>query len=128
MATNSNLTYIESTRKPPVSPSTLGAFFDSVVIISPFYWNFRDDMWQTTHNIARVFAKMAPTVFVEPPVQWNPNSAAFRFYRLLHGIGGARTREAERSLTTFHRRGLPLGSVKFVRNFDLTRNGRSLKN
>jgi glycosyltransferase involved in cell wall biosynthesis len=127
MAKNNNLTDSEAARKPAGSPSTLGVLFDSVVIISPFYWNFRDDMWQTTHNVARVFATMAPTVFVEPPVQWNPRSAEFRFYRLLHGIGGARTRVPERSMTVFHRRGLPLGSVEFVRNFDLTRNARTLK-
>lgn len=110
------------------TPRAGAGLFDSVLMLSPFFWNFRDDMWQTTHNVARVFATLAPTVLVEPPVQWNPRSAEFRFYRLLHGLGGERTRVPEANLTVFHRRGLPMGRVEFVRVFDLARNARSLRN
>jgi len=103
-------------------------WFDSVVVISPFFWNFRDDMWQTTHNVARVFASLAPTLFIEPQVPWNPRNAEFRWDRLLHGVIGKRTRVAESNLTVFRRNGLPMGSTAFVREFDLARNARSVRN
>jgi len=101
--------------------------FDSIVIISPFFWNFHDDMWQTTHQIAREFTRYAPTVFVEPSALWNFGSAEFRVHRLFHSLFGSRTRSPQRNLTVFHQRSLPLGRWKFVRDFDLARNARCLR-
>lgn len=101
--------------------------FDSAVILSPFFWNFRDDMWQTTHHIAREFARLVPTLVVEPPAQWNPSSAEFRVHRVLRALGGSRTRSPQPGLTVFHRRTLPFGRFEVVRDFDLTRNARSLR-
>ena len=60
-----------STRHTSNDPELL---FDSVVILSPFYWNFMDDMWQTTHHVAREFSRFRPTLLVEPFRQWNPGS------------------------------------------------------
>ena len=107
----------------PEAPQKL---FDSTVIFSPFFWNFRDDMWQTTHHIAREFSRTVPTILVEPPVQWNPGSAEFRAHRLIRSVVGARTRSPLLKLTVFHRRGLPLGGLNFVRSFDLARNAHAL--
>lgn len=101
--------------------------FESVVVLSPFFWNFRDDMWQTTHHIARQFARLVPTMFVEPCAPWNFGSAEFRVHRLFHSLFGSRTRSPLHNLTVVHRRSLPLGRWKFVRDFDLVRNARSLR-
>ncbi|SRR6266849_4878987 len=101
--------------------------FDSVVIVSPFFWNFRDDMWQTTHHIARAFAHMVPTVLVEPPPMWNPKNAEFRMHRLFHSLFGRRTRTAEPNLTVFHRRSFPFGRVKTIREFDVAQNAKALR-
>ena len=101
--------------------------FDSVMIVSPFFWNFRDDMWQTTHHIAVEFARLRPTVLVEPPVQWNPRSEQFRAHRLLHNLVGSRISSPRANLVVFHRRSLPLGRYQPIRDFDLARNTRSLR-
>lgn len=101
--------------------------FDSVVILSAFHWNFRDDLLQTTHHIAREFSRLCPTVVVEPPLQWNPGAEHFRVYRLLYGVLGSRTRSPLENLTVFRRRGLPLGRLGTIRDFDLRRNAWALR-
>ena len=101
--------------------------FDSVVVISPFFWNFRDDMWLTTQHIAREFSALVPTLFVEPAPQWNPWSEQFRAHRLISACSGRRTKAAGSNLTVFHRRGLPGGRVPTIRDFDLARNARALR-
>lgn len=101
--------------------------YDSVVILSPFHWNFRDDMWQTTHHIAREFSRLCPTVLVEPAVQWNARAEHFRVYRLLNCLVGSQTRSPSENLVVFRRRSLPLGRFKTIRDFDLRRNARTLR-
>ncbi len=100
---------------------------DSVVVISPYFWNFRDDMWQTTHHVAKTFAQTYPTVFVEPNVPWNPGSEQFRGHRISHSLVGPRTRSPRPNLVVFHRRGIPFGRLRAVREFDLSRNARALR-
>jgi len=100
--------------------------YDSVVILSPFHWNFRDELLQTTHHIAREFSRLYPTVLVEPPLQWNPGAEHFRVYRLLHGLSGSRTLSRWKNLVVFRRRGLPLGRLGTIRDFDLRRNAMAL--
>jgi glycosyltransferase involved in cell wall biosynthesis len=101
--------------------------FDSVVILSPFHWNFRNDLLQTTHHVAREFSRICPTVLVEPSLQWNPRAEQFRLHRLLHGLFGFRTRSPRENLVVFRRRGLPLGRLAIIRQFDLRRNARALR-
>lgn len=101
--------------------------FDSVVVMSPFFWNFHDDMAQTTHHVAREFARMAPTVFVEPPMQWNPRSEQFRLHRLPQNVLGRRVKSPLSNLSVFQRRGLPGGRYAAIREFELARNSRALK-
>jgi len=101
--------------------------FDSVVILSPFHWNFRDDMAGTTHHIAREFSRLCPTLLVEPAVQWNPRAEHFRPHRLAHSLFGARTQSPQENLIVFRRRGLPFGRLGLVRDFDLRRNSRALR-
>ena len=100
---------------------------DSVVILSPFYWNFRDDMWQTTHQIAREFSRRCPTVLVEPAVQWNIRNEYFRFHRLMRSVFRSQTHSPSEHFTVFHRRSLPMGRFEKIRNFDLWRNTKSLR-
>jgi len=101
--------------------------FDSVVIMSPYFWNFRDDTWQTTHQVARQFARLHPTVLVEPAPVWNFGSEQFRLDRLLRDLFSARVKSPLENLLVFHRRGLPGGRYSAIRNFDLSRNARSLR-
>jgi glycosyltransferase involved in cell wall biosynthesis len=101
--------------------------FESVVMISPYLWNFGNEMSQTTHHVARQLSRLCSTVFVEPPVQWNPWSEQFRWRRLPRAMGGDRVRSPEGQLLVLHRRGLPLGRAKPLRAFDLRRNARSLR-
>jgi glycosyltransferase involved in cell wall biosynthesis len=76
---------------------------DGAVVLSPFFWNFRDDMWQTTHHVARALATRVPTILVEPPVQWNPRNAEFRRHRIAAGLFGPRMRQANDGLAIFGR-------------------------
>ncbi|HVB34125.1 MAG TPA: glycosyltransferase [Patescibacteria group bacterium] len=99
---------------------------DQAVVLSPFFWNFRDDMWQTTHHIARALSRRVPTVFVEPPVQWNPWSEEFRAHRVFDSCFRGRQKAAEPGLTVFHRRGFPLGRLEKFRRFQTTSNARAL--
>lgn len=85
---------------------------DAAVVLSPFFWNFRDDMWQTTHHIGRALASRVPTLLVEPPVQWNPHSAEFRLHRIAAGMFSPRVEQADRDLLVFRRRGFPLGRIE----------------
>ncbi len=100
---------------------------DGAVVLSPFFWNFRDDMWQTTHHVARALAARVPTLLVEPPVQWNPRNAEFRLHRIANGILGPRMRRAGDSLDVFGRRGFPLGRVASLGHFQTARNARALR-
>jgi glycosyltransferase involved in cell wall biosynthesis len=100
--------------------------FDSAVVVSPYYWPFRDDMWQTTHHVARELARRYPTVYVEPAPQWDPRSDQFRGYVLADSLFGPRHAPASTNLTVFRRRGLPFGSMRCIRNFDLRRNATVL--
>lgn len=101
--------------------------FDSAVVISPYFWNFRDDMWQTTHHVAQCLARSYPTVLVEPSVPWNVLSEHFRSFRVRQGVFGARLSSPRSGLTVFHRRSLPGGRLSIVRNHDLARNARTLR-
>ncbi len=101
--------------------------FDSLVILSPFPWNFRDDMWQTTHHLAREFSRVCPTLLVEPPAQWYVHNEYFRLHRLGRSLFGSQTRSVGENLAVFHRRGLPMGRLEAIRNFDLQRNAKSLR-
>lgn len=112
---------------PPTTSTRTALPFDSVVIISPFFWNFRDDMWQTTHNIALQFGRRVPTIFVEPSAPWNAGSEQFRLSRLLTSLVGRRTRNAAPNLLVFSRRSLPGGRFEAVRSFDHRRNTKVLR-
>src|SRR5262249_32861382 len=101
--------------------------FESAVIISPFFWNFRDDMWQTTHNVALQFARRFPTILVEPPAPWNGTSEQFRVGRLANSLCGRRVREAAPNLLVFGRRSLPAGRFDVVRRLDHRRNIQALR-
>lgn len=100
--------------------------FDSVVILSPFHWNFGDDLVQTTDHLAREFSRICPTVMVEPPLQWNPRNQHFRVRRTLRGVFGPRTWSPYVNLTVFRRRSFPLGRIGRLRDFDLRRNAEDL--
>ncbi|HVB99619.1 MAG TPA: glycosyltransferase [Candidatus Dormibacteraeota bacterium] len=100
---------------------------ERAVVLSPFFWNFRDDMWQTTHHIARAVARRVPTLFVEPPVQWNPRSEEFRWHRIYASSFGRRMETAGPGLDVFHRRGFPLGRLEAFRKFQGERNARALE-
>src|SRR4029450_11253864 len=100
--------------------------FDSAVVISPYFWNFRDDMWQTTHHVAQCLARRYPTIYVEPSVPWNVFSEHFRGFRVPIGLAGARLSSPRPGLEVFHRRSFPLGRLAVVRNHDLARNAREL--
>lgn len=102
--------------------------FDSVVILSPFHWNFGDDLVQTTDHLAREFSRICPTVLVEPPLQWNPRSPHFRTNRILRGVFGPRTWVPYENVTVFRRRSFPLGRIGGVRAMDLRRNAEDLHN
>jgi glycosyltransferase involved in cell wall biosynthesis len=99
---------------------------DGVVVLSPFYWNFRDDIPLTTQHIAREFARHLPTVLVEPPAQWNPRSEQFRLHRLVQSVLPPRARSPHPGLTVFHRRALPLGRFAALRAADAALNARPL--
>jgi glycosyltransferase involved in cell wall biosynthesis len=101
--------------------------FDSAVVISPFFWNFEPDMWQTTHHVAQELALRCPTVFVEPAPQWGPGSEQFRLGRCARAVWGPRCRMPRPGLTVFHRRGIPFGRSRFVRELDLRRNAAALR-
>lgn len=101
--------------------------FDSVVVLSPFFWNFGDGIPGTTHYIARELARIYPTVFVEPSAQWNPGSEQFGVARVLRAVAGRRTSRVDTRLTVFHRRTLPMGRLESVRHWDLRRNARALR-
>jgi glycosyltransferase involved in cell wall biosynthesis len=103
------------------------AKIDGAVVLSPFFWNFRDDMWQTTHHVARALAARVPTILVEPPVQWNPRNAEFRLHRIANGLLGRRMRPAGDGLEVFGRRGFPLGRLAPMRRFQTARNARALR-
>ena len=103
------------------------AKIDGAVVLSPFFWNFRDDMWQTTHHVARALAARVPTILVEPPVQWNPRNAEFRLHRIANGLFGQRIRQAGEGLQVFGRRGFPFGRVAPLRQFQTARNARALR-
>jgi glycosyltransferase involved in cell wall biosynthesis len=100
---------------------------DGAVVLSPFFWNFRDDMWQTTHHVARALAARVPTLLVEPPVQWNPQNAEFRLHRIANGLAGPRMRRASAGLDVFGRRGFPPGRVGALRRFQTFGNARALR-
>ena len=101
--------------------------FDSVVILSPYPWIFQDGMWQTTHHIAREFARLCPTLLVEPAPQWDPRTEWFQRQGLPRSLFGSRTSAPVANLFVFHRQGLPLGRFSCLRNFALLRNARSLR-
>lgn len=101
--------------------------WDGAVVLSPFYWNFHDDMWQTTHHIACQLALRLPTIFVEPPAQWNPHSAEFRFHRLPPAVFAPRWRAAGRQLTVLRRRGFPCGRFPAIRIAQAHANARALR-
>ena len=102
---------IAPARMPREQRKTI-APIDAAVILSPFFWNFRDDMWQTTHHVARALASRVPTLLVEPPAQWNPSSAEFRLHRIAAGLLSPRVEPADRNLSVFRRRGFPLGRIQ----------------
>ena len=118
-----------------IDPGENGAFgaipaklpFDCAVVLSPFSWNFRDDMMQTTHYVTQELARRCPTVLIEPPVQWNPRGEQFRLHRLPQAVFGRRTRSPQPHLLIFHRRGLPFGRHALPRKFDLARNAKALR-
>jgi glycosyltransferase involved in cell wall biosynthesis len=99
---------------------------DGAVVLSPFFWNFHDDMWQTTHHIARALAARVPTLLVEPPVQWNPRNAEFRLHRIAAGLFQPRKRRAADGLDVFRRRGFPLGRVGPLREAQVRWNAKAL--
>ena len=101
--------------------------FDGAVVLSPFSWNFRDYMMQTTHYVTQEFARRCPTVLVEPPVQWNPCGEQFRLHRLPRAVFGRRTHSPEPCLWVLHRRGLPFGRHDLFRDIDLARNAKALR-
>lgn len=113
---------------PGITPGIAGNSvpIDRAVVLSPFFWNFRDDMWQTTHHVARALAKRIPTLFVEPPVQWHPRSEQFRLHRILTSRFGRRIETAEPGLEVFHRRGFPFGRFESLRNFQGKRTAATL--
>jgi glycosyltransferase involved in cell wall biosynthesis len=100
--------------------------FDGIVVLSPFYWNFNDDMWQTTHHVASEFSRVLPTLYVEPFVQWNAFSEQFRSGHLWQSVAGSRTRSPLADLTVFHRRGLPFGRFAPVRRLGIAHNASAL--
>ena len=100
---------------------------DQAVVLSPFFWNFSPDMWQTTHHISQELAQRYPTLYVEPAPQWNPRSEQFQWSRVLRGIGGRRTRSPLEGLTVLHRRATPLARMAAIRNFDLARNAAAVR-
>ena len=122
MGTTSDLQTASRTPK-----GRLGLPFDCAVIISPFFWNFRDDMWQTTHNIAIQLAQRVPTILVEPPAAWDARSEQFRLLRLMTSLFGRRARHARPNLLVFRRRTLPVGRLDAVRWFDTRRNTAALR-
>src|SRR2546426_3776511 len=95
--------------------------YDCVVIVSPFFWNFRDDIPGTTQHVASVFASWLPTIFLEPPVAWNPRSNHFRIHRLARAVCGPAIRKPRPGLTVFHRRTTPLGRYGAIRARDASR-------
>lgn len=101
--------------------------FDSVVIISPFAWSFRNGLPGSTHHIAREFARALPTVFVEPPIAWDPRSEHWRPAGFWGATVGAQAHSPEPALVVFHRRSLPLGRLPALRNLGLVRNIRALR-
>jgi glycosyltransferase involved in cell wall biosynthesis len=101
--------------------------FDSVVIISPFAWSSRDGLPGSTHHIAREFARALPTVFVEPPIAWDPRSEHWRAAGFWSATVGAQAHSPAPTLVIFHRRSLPLGRLPVLRNLDLVRNIRALR-
>lgn len=112
MSVHSSAAAVSRSVFPCVAPATARqADFDGAVVLSPFFWNFRDDMWQTTHHVARQLAARIPTLFVEPPVQWNPHSAEFRWHRLAANLFAPRLRAADERLNVLGRRSLPLGRL-----------------
>ena len=103
--------------------------FDSVVVLSPYAWNLRDDIggWQTTHHVAGEFARLKPTIFVESSAPWNIRADQFRVKRLFPSVAGARTYSPHDDLIVFRRRAVPFGRHPRIRNFDLRRNARALR-
>lgn len=113
-------------RQPHKAPGTDGCF-DSALILSPFFWNFRDDIPGTTHYIAAELARVVPTILVEPIPRWDVRSEQFRMERFFRGVAGRRTSNVASQLTVFHRRALPFGRLSLVRNWDLRRNARAIR-
>jgi glycosyltransferase involved in cell wall biosynthesis len=99
--------------------------FDGAVVISPFFWNFEDDLPGTTLHIAAQLARRLPTLLVEPSAQWNPRSEQFRVRRLLRALGGG-TRSPRPGLTVFHRRSLPFGRFEAIRERHQARDAERL--
>jgi glycosyltransferase involved in cell wall biosynthesis len=115
----------EQNASVPAQPRT--GKIDGAVVLSPFFWNFRDDMWQTTHHVARALAARVPTILAEPPVQWNPRNAEFRLHRIANGILGRRMRQAGDGLMVYGRRGFPFGRIGELRRVQAERNARALR-
>lgn len=111
----------------PHAPGKTSSPIERVVVLSPFFWNFRDDMWQTTHHIARNLARRVPTLLVEPPVQWNPLSEEFRARRIFSSCLSRRIETVHPQLDVFHRRGFPLGRIEALRKFQGQSNARDLR-
>ena len=101
--------------------------FDSAVVLSPFFWNFRDDIPGTTHYIAKELARQYPTLLVEPIPQWNPSSEQFRYGRLARAVTGPRTTKISEHFSVFHRGASPGARIGAIRDWDLRRNARALR-
>jgi len=102
--------------------------FDGVVILSPYLWTFRhEDMWQAAHHIALEMSCHYPTLFVEPPAQWNPTSEQFQLSRLAGNLFGPQVRQVQSNLWVFRRRCSPGGRQTNLRKLDLLRNAHALQ-
>ncbi len=117
---NPDVQSAEMTRTPHLD-------FDSIVIISPYVWLFRDGMWQTTHQIAREFARIHPTIFVESSAPWNPRADWFFTSGVVRSLVGPRTSQPDNRLTVFHRRGYPLGRLEAVKELAIRRNSSAVR-
>lgn len=112
--------------QPAISEVTAGGF-DGAVIISPYFWNFGDGMWQTTHHVALQLARRVPTIFVEPSPAWNIASEQFRVGPLARSLFGRRVRRAAPNLMVYARCSLPGGRLAAIRAVDFRRNVPALR-
>jgi glycosyltransferase involved in cell wall biosynthesis len=124
---NTKTTIMKSSGQRGEVPKLPPADFDSVVIVSPYVWLFREGMWQTTHQLAIEFARLYPTVYVEPSAPWDPRADWFYVGGVLRNIVGKRTSRVNENLSVFHRRGLPFGRHSSISDRNLRRNVEVLR-